>query len=756
MASAPVIVPVPDIKYLNCLINCIDPCKDAMIKFTTKNKEVKELTEIEHGNFLKNEILIPMFNNPRTLNDKDTNMIKGVGDEKIYLKNIISSALKINEIPQQEIIRLKFSPTKDLRLDEELYLTYDAGPGPDNFCKKYKLVLTPGSVIDSARKGKTHNNQENILSKDNTLSKSIINEFNLCESLTGIEFKTNTKTNTNYKFNIKTTIPGFEDITIMFNRNTFDEFGTKYCAGNPKKNEYIFNNWNLKNNINKIKYLVLMKELGDTLQVAWLKDIISKNNLIISKTAICTCDTTVWLRSVLNGVSCIYTNVNRSIFYPIGSIEGLELIRYQNERKLEVNNTTVINYLRIFKLYIDDKTNNDLDFHNKKLSDENKMFMSNILSKVIEALVIINDNILQKIKDINENKKHSEFVAKNLFKSPFRIFGTRDIEHFSTFTHFINVDGNKEYAFNVNLIYRLLYYNDSVTETQIIGEDLRKIINLPSRKRVTNGGSNNSKKINTSNNNIQKDIVEKNINNPGFLSYYTIMYLPEVIYIIYSISYVYNLPEKEIYTYLFKSNNIIGITESFGELNKIDNIHEYIPKLDNQNLVYADTLFVNIYQYLVYFKEKSIAKTHNIFNLCYDEINWMLDFIKRNKGIYDYNINITSENQSKILDVYQELYDSEVYLTILNKREEKSPVDLFLGSLSNPASPSVIRSSSPVQTTPNRSKNRTLNKRKYTELRNNKNNRTLKKRKYTELGNNNNHMKYTNTPRYQGNDVLAA
>ena len=33
------------------------------------------------------------------------------------------------------------------------------------------------------------------------------------------------------------------------------------------------------------------------------------------------------------------------------------------------------------------------------------------------------------------------------------------------------------------------------------------------------------------------------------------------------------------------------------------------------------------------------------------------------------------ENQSLILDVYQELYDAEVYLTILNMRGEKSPVD---------------------------------------------------------------------------------
>jgi hypothetical protein len=680
---------VPDeekIKYLNRLINCIDPAKDAMIKFTTTSNEIKELTAEIHGKFLKHDVIISMFDTPQNLNDTDRRFIRGVGYEKDYLKTKISKLLKLGDIPQQEVIRLKFSIIKDLRLDEGLNLSYDAGPGPGNFCKNYKLVLTPGSVIDSAKKGKTHISKIDMLSNENILSDTIIKGFDLSPTLQSVEFRTGSV----YTFNIKTTIPDFKNTTIIFNKNTFNEDKTKYCAGNPTKNEYIYNNWKDRNKINEIKFRVLMKELGDTLQVAWLKDTILKNHLIVCKTAICTSDTTVWLRSILNGVSCIYTNVNKSIFYPIGSIEGSELIKHQNERKLELNNAGVINTLINFKKYIDDKENNNLDFHNKKLSDKNKVFMSNILTKVINALEIINNDILDKLRSINRGsknkgyyKKHSEIVAKNLFKSPFRIFGERDVEHFSTFTHFINIDGEKRYEFNVNFIYRLLYFNENITENQIIGKDLQAFINLSRRKRPRTGGSVNTENVNTESKVNIKDIIEKNINKPGFLAYYTMIHLSELIYIIYSISFVYKLNDKEKYANLFKSNDDVNIklTESFGKLNN-DNTYDYNPPTYINDLINYDNLFIDIYQYLIYFKEKSIAKNHNIFNLCYNEINWMFDYIKSRVKIPEYNIDLNStEKQSLVLDIYQELYDAEVYLTTLNKRGEKTPVEIISDSL---------------------------------------------------------------------------
>jgi hypothetical protein len=663
--------------YLNRLINCIDPCKDATVKFKNGGEEA-ELTEVPHGNFLKDNVIIPI----------------------------------LKSLPQQEIIRLKISITKDLRFDKELFLTYDAGPGPDNFSKEYTLILTPGSVIDSAKKGKTHNKLKSFIKVESKLPASILKNFDLTSSLTGISYKYNGKNEC--EFEIHTTIPRFEKKNIKFDINTFNEIGTNYFAGNSTKNKYIFENYSKGDETtNEIKFRILAKELGDTLQVAWLKYIIVKggrdNEFNEDNTAICTCDTALWLRSVLNGVSCIFTVSNTSTFYPVSASifegstpEGIDrkerrkrnseaLIMKELEKRLKDNNKEVIKSLEIFKYYIDDTTNRDLDFYGEKLTNRIKQIMSGMLKNVIRALKQIYTDALNLLNSKKTLDEYREFVANNLFKSPFRLFGTRDVEHFSTFTHFININGNKKYEFNANLVYRLIYYRDISVAEQIIGEDLRKKIeetNAPMRANNNAENVNNQAGgFNEEEMNISRDIIRKNINRPGFLSYYTMMHHPEVIYVIYSIAAVYKFPAEIIQKYsdLFKSNETNTLlTESFGMLN-VDNTYDYTPPKDfTEKLIESDKLYINIYQYLSYFKGKSINKAHNIFKLFYNEINWVLENVDK-INIHKVNINTDIfngieekkriENQSLILDVYEELYDAEVYLTTLNMRAENSPVE---------------------------------------------------------------------------------
>ena len=707
--------------YLNRLINCIDPCKDATVKFKNGGEEA-ELTEVPHGNFLKDNVIIPIFNGNK-LNDDDKRRIKGVGNENSAIRTAINNELDLKSLPQQEIIRLKISITKDLRFDKELFLTYDAGPGPDNFSKQYTLILTPGSVIDSAKKGKTHNKLKSFIKVESKLPVPILKNFDLTSSLTGISYKYNGKNEC--EFEIHTTIPRFEKKNIKFDINTFNEIGTNYFAGNSTKNKYIFENYTKGvETTNEIKFRILAKELGDTLQVAWLKYIIVKggrdNEFNEDNTAICTCDTALWLRSVLNGVSCIFTVSNTSTFYPVSAsiFEGSTpelinrkerrkrnseaLIMKQLEKRLKDNNKEVIKSLEIFKYYIDDITNNYLDFHGKKLTKKIKGLMSGILNDVIKALNKINTDTLNLLISKENLAEYREFVANNLFKSPFRLFGTRDVEHFSTFTHFININGNKRYKFNANLVYRLIYYRDISVAEQIIGGDLTNVVPPPDVSMTANkdaaenvsmtankdAAENANKQAGGFNEemNISKDIIKKNINRPGFLSYYTMMHHPEVIYVIYSIATVYNFPAEIIQTYsdLFKSNETNTLlTESFGMLNT-DNTYDYTPpKNFTEKLIESDKLFINIYQYLLYFKEESIYKTHNIFNLFNTEINWLLENIDMinihkvniNTDIFNGNEEEIIENQSLILDVYEELYDAEVYLTTLNMRAENSPVE---------------------------------------------------------------------------------
>ena len=680
-------LPDANIKYLNRLINCIDPAKDAKTVFLI-NKIKYSLNNEIHGDFLKNDITFSLFNG-NELDQNIQSVIKGVGDQKFLLKDQINSSINIQNLIRQEIIRLKFSPTNDLRLDDDLYVTFDAGPGPEKFCKDYTLILTPGSIIDSAGKDKTYKKQLEILSFTNTLNNQIINDFDLNIPLQEISFVPGKGT---YTINIKTNIPGFENKEVKFNKDTFKEIDTNYFAGNATKNKYIYENYDKKGNeeINKIKYLILMKELGDTLQVAWLKDIISsgKFGLTADKSLICTQDTVVWLRSILNGVSCIFTNNNKSTFYPIAGNELQRaaadvLIKKQLINKLKTNNNGVIKSLKDFK---DCLLYTDVTFHDKPILPENRIITKDIIDVLINSLQFINDDLVKSIEPIGDLDNYREKVAKSYFKSPFRVDKKlREIVHVTTFTHFLKEE--MKYSFYPNLLYSFLYKGTkTITITQILGEDFVKFLNKlteppPTQIEETVIPSNVNPQTNlmTGGNKDKedfKDMILKNIYNHGFLSYYTLMYLPEVLYIAYSIMYVYKFPsvDLDLCAKLFYSKNIYQIIDTFGDLN--NEVFEYDPK-DNKMLMEADNMFLKIYNLLIYFNKNSVPKKKSIFDLCYDKIIWMLEFINIYVKINDLHLNITEEKQHIIIDVYQDLYDAEVYITTRNMRDERSPVEFI-------------------------------------------------------------------------------
>jgi hypothetical protein len=721
------------IQYHNRLINCIDIGKDAMIKFITGGKE-NGLTNTMHGRFLKDEVIFPLFNGDK-LDGSDKEIVKGVGDEKKFLKTKLDALLKLRELPKQQIIRQKFSPTQDLRLDDDLFLTYDAGPGPENFCKDYTLVLTPGSVMDSARKDKSHKKQTDTLSKPHELATDILKELDLSSTLTEIKFTPGKE----YSFKIKTNIQSFEDITVKFNKNTFGEIETTYFSGNANKNKYIFQHHTDATKKPIIMFMILMKELGDTLQVAWLKDMILRGGfgLTADKTAICTGDLVVWMRSILNKVSCILTHENISTFYPVAGNElqkvaAETLLKRQLRNKMDKNNKELIKSLKEFK---DCLNYIDVKFHGKKISSENKVLVSDILTDLIRAVELIHKDLLRNLEPLPDLDSYRDFVANSMFKSPFRILiKSRDIEHITSFTHFLKE--KKRYRFFPNLMYSLLYRGtQSITKEQIIGEELMKflrdnpivavvavaapaapaaapapaaaaavvdvppepekpvelpepilsMVDQPSSPKVSSidFGSNNINKM--TGGGMAKDdfisIIKLNIDKPGFISYYTLVYLPEIITIAYAILYTYNLSVEytSICAKLFDSKYIGKITESFSKINK-DNKFDYNPQDSNENLNKIDSYIINLYKILVYFKKNSIPNRHNIFDYCYDEINWLLENFKE----HDIKVELTEINQGKVLDIYQELYDAEAYLTTMNLRDQRSPVEFIPARIKSP------------------------------------------------------------------------
>lgn len=665
-----------NLQYLNRLINCIDIGKDAKVPFDL-NGHKTALTNPVHGTFLRDDMIFPLFNG-NNLTTKDQDIIKGVGDEKDVLKAKIDASIKLKDLEKQQIVRLKFSPNHDSRL-EDMFLSPDAGPGPENFCKDYTLILTPASVMDSAKKPKTHTKQINMLSKPYALNDYIIEELDLQRAVS-MEF-TSGKDYTLH-FEIPLLRGELRKNSISFNKNTYKEIGTDYCGGNPIKNKYIYENYTDPSKQNEIRFRIVMKELGDTLQVACLKDIILKGEygLTADKTAICTNDTGVWLRSIVNGVSCIFTHEGVSTFYPVAGNEAQKtaadaLIKKQLADKMNTNNMEVIHILKDFQKYL---WHDKAFFHEKPILENNKALMTEILKTVTDAMTIVYNNLKKQLRLIQDVNSYRDFVAKSMFSAPFRVKvkGTKiDIQHIQSFKYFLKEI--KMYEFNAPFVYQLLYFNKY--KENIIGKDIRDIVpsfTVGSAPNASPRRSASPEALNMEGGSHGKDdfqaMIRLNGNQPGFVAYYTLMYLPEIIYIAYSILYVYKISDKDLQNCatLFKSENIRNLLDSFGKCNK-DNIFDYSPRQPAESLKEADNFIVNLYKILTYFKHT--YKGHSIFDYCYDEINWMLEFFTPDS----LNIEITELQESKVMDIYQDLYDADAYLTTLNMREERSPVEFI-------------------------------------------------------------------------------
>ena len=190
--------------YLNRLINCIDPGKDAGVK-------KGGLTNPVHGEFLKELVLEPLFKLSE-LDPADQDLIVGVGDKKGDLKQKIDSAIRLKDLDNQCITRVKTSDTGFDPRTEGYYLAHDAGPRPAKLSSDYTLVLTPASVLDPAPRDNKHEPKVNGLAESSEISSGVLDNIAM-NILKSIKFS---YTGGQYKFTLKTEIPGYENVDLIF------------------------------------------------------------------------------------------------------------------------------------------------------------------------------------------------------------------------------------------------------------------------------------------------------------------------------------------------------------------------------------------------------------------------------------------------------------------------------------------------------------------------------------------------------------
>lgn len=293
---------------------------------------------------------------------------KGVADTKPFIQDALGSEKKAgpysdfftNKARQILILREK-STSGYTAKPSGLFVSQDAGP--KDVVDDPKFIITPGTILDPATKEKDGTYfTKSIDGKDyNKLPITYITKLNLQNIINGQIEATETSVNDAVAFKVKipvkSTIFGTDKIEATLLKSTFKpaegDNTAPYFKGNKTKNDYIETYYNKinkagaagndndgKNVKNEIKKYLLVKELGDTLQVQWLNylfDVSPVDQAATEElpeirrynkgnTVIITNDTVVLYRSLINNVPVLLTYGGKSILYKSADATATALI----------------------------------------------------------------------------------------------------------------------------------------------------------------------------------------------------------------------------------------------------------------------------------------------------------------------------------------------------------------------------------------------------------------------------------------------
>jgi len=703
-------------QYLNTYMNNIDPGKDFKIGWESGGVK-RALSNPIHGAFIKDRVIATLFNQGGLLTANDNAVVVGVGDKKGELKAKIDAAIRLNDLEKQQIVRLKFSATG---VDERLSgfnLAHDAGPGPDKLFKDYTLVLTPGSILDAASRDKTHRPQMDGLATPSTINQAILAQIGMQDALESIEY--GGQTGGKYSFVFNTKIPGFTRIEVEFNSQNYSQTalrnataggppfpaGLDLFAGNPTKNEFVHDRWNggapTQMNLAIILLITLMKELGDTLQVIWLKALLGPLGASADTTAICTHDTVVWLRAIINEVSCVFTEGNTSTFYPVAASEAQKLaakaiIKQKLVDELVNNNSEVVRSISSFIVKLGDPYTT---FYDMPLDAVARGDLTMIL-RCLEAYILgVSRDIKTRARLLpaGDSDAIRNFVVSHKMKSPFHVIDRKtDVRHYTSFKTLLPlVIGENKIVFRPEQIYSALRAGRRIDIAFVLGDvPCPAALGPAAPPFIFARGGGKKKKSMKGGAPPLSDIgefdacIDNNITSPGFISYFIINFIPEFMFIGYAYAKAMQYDNFEKFDVLFKYDTGIFVNSHFGDLLS-NNTFDTYPVVDRDQIDACENLMIELSCIVIasYINFQNNPPSLAMYDVIDTHTSWIIiaagkylsqspvyiQLIQALLGQLNNPENNAADIHWNAVEIYKDLYDVELDLCILNMRDTIIP-----------------------------------------------------------------------------------
>jgi hypothetical protein len=429
----------------NKILNLLDPPKDLSAD--------SDLTARAHGDLIK-PILLDMFwpgYNARNDNPPLPNGFTPIGDTKGAIKNSLGSESDsqtankpltnylLNKANKLRILRETHTSGTDGR-PSNLYVSQDSGPGPEKLIKNPTIIITPGTILDPASKTKegatflvkkfgtlAHDpyilnlNMGNIITDDITMSQEADGDPNSGRGPFRIQIPTN----------IGGAAAGLIDAYLNF--QTFKKLAPTaerpnedgdYFRGNPEKNNFILNN---PTEVNKIKKYILVKELGDTLQVVWLKSILDAENdedneenpYTEENTVLITGDTVVWYRCMINKVPVIITYMGETNYWRSQDNEEFMIAAFKKtirEELISANQSVIKMITEVRDL---PRTDDGRWLWGLSWTTQQRMAVTSYLAKLIPKLEALNKDALIFIDNVPSIDGAKSAAARYRLMNPF-------------------------------------------------------------------------------------------------------------------------------------------------------------------------------------------------------------------------------------------------------------------------------------------------------------------------------------------------
>jgi hypothetical protein len=416
---------------LHRFLSLIDPPKDLAIASTDPRKS---LSNRDHHAQIKTAI----FNLFGTGNITTTNTFltengikkyKAVGDDKEKLSKRIRTVYKYYFDDQRDMIQVLIkagSPTGYYPLPQGYNIIQDNYGGKCTTNPNY--IITPASLIDPCNR---KHNEDNLVEGETieeimnySLDMNTIQAAALDTCINGPI----TCENAGEKWKITIPLVDGGPLELLFNKETHLEQGTDYTSGNPHKNQKIFELLQgARPNLSKVELYILVKELGDFLQVLWVNVLIANNNKFTSaNTIVCTSDSIVLYRCIISGIGCIFkeSKLDTATYYLPNIAKGPLKMAMEQQTIMMIRNEVNSNNIAVIQLMeevLEKRLNEGMWVGDtNQWKPESVANAKAFLVRYIEELKNINADLMVKFGIITDLAVITELAAKSTFQCPFK------------------------------------------------------------------------------------------------------------------------------------------------------------------------------------------------------------------------------------------------------------------------------------------------------------------------------------------------